>query len=131
MSFLVLAGVDMGDSNMWIGLVCASWGPQASRQTKSVWHKACTGPMACDSYYGAEKPHVPLGGFSAPDKGRRRRGGRWVGGSSLPFPMPATGSSSAGVPRFSLRARLLQPLKAASRPRPLRSLREVLTRFKD
>ena len=56
----------------------ASWGPQASCQTKSVWHSACTGPIACIFYYGAEKPQVQLGGFSAPRFGLEK--GWWMAG---------------------------------------------------
>ena len=44
------------------GSEVAGWGPRAQRQTKSVWHSARNGPIAC-IFNGAEKPPVPIGGF--------------------------------------------------------------------
>ena len=58
----------------WAVMSRASWGPQASCQTKGVWHCACTGPIACDSYYGTEKPPSWSWGFSAPPSGPLEEG---------------------------------------------------------
>jgi hypothetical protein len=57
-------------------------GPQAQRQTKSVWHCACDGPSFF--YYGLEKPQGPLGGFSRPGT---KAGEGVVGGGILKTPL--------------------------------------------
>ena len=52
----------------------ASWGTQTSRQTKTVWHSTCTGPIACNSYFSSEKPQFQLGGFSSPRSRSEKEG---------------------------------------------------------
>ena len=58
----------------------AGWGPRAQRQTKSVWHSARNGPIAC-ILHGAEKaPGSIWGAFSAPDG---KEGGEEMAGGVL------------------------------------------------
>jgi hypothetical protein len=56
----------------------AGWGPQELRQTKSVWHISCNGPMA-RIFLGGEKAPGSIGGLFRRPKDRRGRGGVWRG----------------------------------------------------
>lgn len=147
MSFLVLPDFE------WVTPICGSdWYAQAGGRRLRAKQKAFVTKPAWAPWLAilTTAPKSPMSHWGAFLRLIKAGGGEEEGGWGLLFTLPYAGdrivfgshndedhnilgasTRNPEAPRFSLRARLLQPLKRSlSRPSPLGSLREALTRFK-